>query len=247
MATTQEGSDPEPIVSPAADSLLFIVGPCKTVSAVHERIIDAHSPVLAAAAKESWRGFDSNEVELPDDDEKTFSDYVSWLYTSTLYGFHWSNANAYDRLFKLYVLADKLLDSECKDRTIETILGVIWDQHIGDFGKCLFPSVSEVHFAYNNTTTDSPLRQIIVELHVYEAKSRMTGFLTLRTSCRTWCINSTPSASCPRTGVRNAKTSSPKARLLAGQSAPCNGQSKKERTLLGGIQSMKRSKATQAC
>ncbi|KAK4958104.1 hypothetical protein LTR10_004529 [Elasticomyces elasticus] len=171
IATTTKGEDEPPAKRPKLyfkEYIRVFVGPSNEEFAVHKNVIIDRSSFFktAVAAKKSRSPYSVQPiVYLPEDDPEEFSDYLQVLYTATTDDYE---AHEYERLFDLYILADKFGDMKSMNILMDAIIDA-GDEHN------TIPSLSDVSHAWERTKADSLLRRLLVDYYVHNANG---DFLT---------------------------------------------------------------------
>lgn len=143
------------------------MGKENVVFQVHLRILCEASPVFNAAFRGEFLEASSLSIDLPEDDPEAFERLVQWLYTKS-YDILPSAEEYCDddkmifmRLAKLYVAADKYgivrLKNDVVDRWYKTQADRIQRRNIS----------KAVDYIYENTTSGSKLREIVVAYFVW--------------------------------------------------------------------------------
>lgn len=122
-------------------------------------------------------------MHLPEETSDAFGLFVHWLYKGEVPLIH--TQNYLERLFKLYVFAEKLCLVELANRTMNRI------RRICGCNPKAETKASMVSYAFQNTFTDSPIREWALQDYVRHLdKSKFSGIPTgkdsdgLRLLCR---------------------------------------------------------------
>lgn len=143
---------------------------------VHKDYICSKSPFFVAATSNAWEKGKSRTVNVPEIEPRTFELYVHWIYNSAIdidlveaptndpckneghklagLGCQWRGKIVL--LLRLYVAADFLSDSKLKDEVISRYLTLRGKKELC-FGT------DTLHYVWDNTKSDSPLRRCIVD------------------------------------------------------------------------------------
>ncbi|KAK5675593.1 hypothetical protein LTS10_011693 [Elasticomyces elasticus] len=107
-------------------------------------------------------------IPLSEDDPETFTIYQTWLYTHIVDAHalksSTNSCDVYQRLFKCYILAEKLLDAVFKDCVMDAILNTLQANPLFDANLS--------NLVYENTPEGSPLRRLLCEIYVWCATER---------------------------------------------------------------------------
>ena len=133
---------------------------------VHEASIKSRSSFFEKASSGEWEEAQERRVALKEDDPETFKAYLHWVYTGKIA----SSAPGtglveYRPLMQLYALAERLLDTELRDRLVEAIVAMSRERHPQAKNRN-FPGPSEIKIVYENTPESSPLRRLLVDMYV---------------------------------------------------------------------------------
>lgn len=144
------------------------VGKENVLFQVHLRVLCDASPVFNAAFHGEFSEASSRSMSLPEDDPEAFERLVQWLYTKSYdilpsvgeYG--GDDKMIFMRLAKLYVAADKYGIVRLKNDVVDR-----WYKFRADHTQ--LPHVYQaVDYVYENTTSGSKLREIVVASYVWE-------------------------------------------------------------------------------
>ena len=144
-----------------------LVGPESPIPfSVHENLIRASSDFFDKAMSHDWKESEERSVSLPEEDPKTFQLYLHWLYCKTLPVKSDSIRNTeLVKLAKAYVLGDRLLDLDFKDKVIDAIIDKSRSSSLGLYGYMLDPATA---YIYKNTLEGSKARLLFVDLYLGE-------------------------------------------------------------------------------
>ena len=113
------------------------------------------------AFNSSFREANEQEISLPDDDVQIFKIYQTWLNKGEL-RYNFDDEEWWLRLAKLWIFADKIRSIRLKNKTIDAFFDIINDNE-----EITFADTKTVHFVYENTAWDSPLRRIFVRFYLH--------------------------------------------------------------------------------
>ena len=170
----------EPLPLPAYgfnpdDIVVLLVGSQERKMIVHSPQITAHSEFFAASLKKEWIEGQARDIKLPEEEPEImaydiefvyFSKLPTDIYTTTSPGLE--KEFGYKLLAELYVLAERMLDSKCRNRVLQEIL------RLRDL-KCKTnvkwnPTCVPINIIYQGTTPGSPARRLLVDIHVSDAR-----------------------------------------------------------------------------
>ncbi|KAF2827178.1 hypothetical protein CC86DRAFT_266377, partial [Ophiobolus disseminans] len=89
---------------------------------VHESLLSSRSEFIKSTMHISWHQGQQSSLAFPDDNPDIFSLYVSYLYSGSL---PTRGADEWLKLVRLYVLAEKLRDTQAKNDIIDAMHGFI--------------------------------------------------------------------------------------------------------------------------
>jgi hypothetical protein len=144
----------------------------------HESFLTTHSEFFRRAMNGNWMEAETRIVKLPEDDAEVFAGYLNYIYTNQFTAMEKSNeelislksmefkthvSRQYQRLFCVYILADKLQDVVTKNAAITAIVG-LKDLTNADGGWAI-PSPGTINHVYKETTERSPARRLVASLY----------------------------------------------------------------------------------
>ncbi|KAF2151889.1 hypothetical protein K461DRAFT_158685 [Myriangium duriaei CBS 260.36] len=102
-----------------------LVGRSEVQFSVHTAKICKASPFFRAALKGNWLEAKEQTIRLPEDDAKTFEDFLEWVYSNNIeLEFLESSKQSLDirPLIKLYLLTEKLQVPACNERILDLLV-----------------------------------------------------------------------------------------------------------------------------
>lgn len=132
--------------------VVLVVGEKKTEISVHENVLFEASPVFRTAFTSKYKESTERSISLPDDDADLMDALIQNLYRPET-GF--TEIDSTMEFLRLYVLADKYDVVQVKNRICKWL--------IINSRRRLTPSASEVRYAYGNTTSERPIRRVLVD------------------------------------------------------------------------------------
>lgn len=118
----------------------------------------------------------TREVKLPEEEPELVAYYIEYLYSEKLPTRIYTTespgttkAAGYKLLAQLYVLAERLLDSECRNSIITEILR-LWNLKNSEGTRCWGPTGVPVNIIYEGTTAGSPARDLLLDIHANYAR-----------------------------------------------------------------------------
>jgi len=130
------------------------VGPENTHWVLHERLLCYRSKFFSSIFYKKGSKPESNKTfGLPDEDDAPFRLFVGWLYSSQI-PIPSKESNLTD-LYDLYLMGEKWSISALVKDTLDAIRRFYR-------ATDTYPSLRRVQYIYANTTSDSPMRQLLV-------------------------------------------------------------------------------------
>ncbi|KAF2803317.1 uncharacterized protein BDZ99DRAFT_576220 [Mytilinidion resinicola] len=142
----------------------------KEVFSVHDTPLRSHSKFFANALKGPWKESKERLVKLPEDDPELFSIYMHYIYCGTLAILAENMeadikefCNQFATLAHLYVFAEKIQDTACKNNVIDAMLASVRV-------KNKLPPTRIVCIIYSGTAGPCSARKLLVDLCARWAK-----------------------------------------------------------------------------
>lgn len=131
---------------------------------IHKELICYYSRFFKAALEGSWTEAETGVVKLPLDSPVVFETFQAWLYSQNL---ELDEAQESDVLFlmKLQVFGDKVQVPEFQNAALDALR--LLKLNSKPFQPLFKPS--EIAYACQNMSADSPLRKLLTDLYVWEA------------------------------------------------------------------------------
>jgi len=152
------------------DAVTLVVGPEKTKMTVHGAYLARDLEFFKAALKKEWVEGQTQVIKLPEEDPKTMAHYMSFVYHNKLPFEHMipkerRHFNArWPILIDLYVCGERFIHHAIQNAVIEEMLRLT---HLRcPKGLRWFPTGSIVAAIYEGTPVGSPIRRLIVDMHV---------------------------------------------------------------------------------
>ena len=170
----------EPVPIPAYefnlnDTVVLLVGPEERKMLVHRLHITAHSEFFAAALKKEWTEGQAREIKLPEEDPEIVAYYIESVYFGKLPTDIYTTTSpgadkelGYQLLAQLYVLAERVLNSECRNRIIQEFLRL--RNLMSATGDKWNPTGVPINIICQGTTSNSPARRLLVDIHASVAR-----------------------------------------------------------------------------
>ncbi|USW54847.1 Putative BTB/POZ domain-containing protein [Septoria linicola] len=140
------------------------VGQSATLFYLTETRLRAFSKFFDTALKKEWLEGQQRKVPLPDEDPELFNVYANWIMTGKLFvedesGVPGGQGKVRQKLVDLYILGDKLLDTDFKDRVTDALASV-FVVRCDNTHRML--GTAQRDKAYAHTTSGASLRRMIV-------------------------------------------------------------------------------------
>jgi hypothetical protein len=170
----------EPVPSPAYDlnlndTVILLVGPEEQKMLVHAHQITVHSEFFAAALKKEWVEGQTREIKMREKQPEIMAYYIEHVYFGKLPTDIYTPASpglekeeGYKSLAQIYVLAERLLDSACRNRILQEFMRLrdLKCEHDVKWNPVWYP----INIIYRGTTTGSPARRLLVDIHASAAR-----------------------------------------------------------------------------
>lgn len=131
----------------------------------HEGILSKHSAFFRAALHKEWIEGQTRRVHLPDDEPELMYAYIQWIYSrkfSTDITRDASGEPRFNKLAKLYVLGEKLLDGDFQDNVANAMILPSRAEGIHKVS----PGEDAIDIIYTSASRSSPARQLLVDMWV---------------------------------------------------------------------------------
>ncbi|KAL8665497.1 MAG: hypothetical protein Q9202_002202 [Teloschistes flavicans] len=135
-------------------------GPRQDQYVIHAELLCYYSLFFKKALTGNFEEAKTGLVQLHDDDPEVFDIFQNWLYKQDL-GLDASQCVRFTLLLSLWVFGDKVQVPSFQDAAIEALR----DRTIN---TPRIIRLKDVLYVYENTSHESPLRQFIVDLYVWE-------------------------------------------------------------------------------
>ncbi|KAL8691745.1 MAG: hypothetical protein Q9218_003094 [Villophora microphyllina] len=140
------------------------VGPDATPFYLYAGLVSQDASFFKAALNGSFRESTEQKVSLPDDDVQIFKIYQIWLNLKELRCNFDDGEDWWLHLAKLWIFADKIGSPKFKNEIIDAFFEVYDGVDDKDL---LFADPDVVHFVYDNTTQESPLRKLFIHFSLH--------------------------------------------------------------------------------
>ena len=151
----------------------IFVGPERHKFFVHKSHLESTSAFFRAALQNRWQKGKKREIVLPEDKPDSVHQYLHFLYTGKIAchdldaqsrSVHDDHDPEGDLLIDLYVLGEKYQDSCFKNALMDAIISK--SDTADPQGLNWYFTKATVDDIYNNTTSSSPIRKLVVDQHV---------------------------------------------------------------------------------
>lgn len=147
-----------------------IVGSKEELFYIHASVLESSSEFFKSALKREWAKEDDDSIDLRDQDLEIFKIYVNWLYTGQISVESdpaetvKPTASKYTQLAHSYALGEHLCDPEFQYSVIHSIIG--YSRIKNTHNNSSFPGPIAINVIYNNTSSNSPARRLVVDFYV---------------------------------------------------------------------------------
>jgi hypothetical protein len=166
-----ETAEPAPALSfDKSEILTLLVGPKRWELVVHEKCLTRNSDFFKAAVKKEWTEGQTRTIKLPE--ELCFDTFVRYLNFTYREKLHTEEAKTvsgkhFESLAKIYVLGERMLDRPVQHAVVREMIRLTTIRN--KEGRTKFSAALVLNIAYEGTSTGSPLRRLLVDMHVLEA------------------------------------------------------------------------------
>ena len=141
------------------DTIIYVkVGPAQERFGIHKSLLSHHSSYFKAALEGGFEEPETQVINLRDEDPKVFWAFNEWLYSGTVAHQRYATNEKWSALLNLYVFAEKRIVPKFQNALIDAMIN-LWGE-IGSYPK------TEIHLAWVNTATSSPLHKFLIHLYV---------------------------------------------------------------------------------
>ncbi|KAI4719439.1 hypothetical protein E4T48_04306 [Aureobasidium sp. EXF-10727] len=152
------------------ETVILVVGAAKEHYSLHKELLCFYSDFLRAAFNGSFKEATERKIELPDVEIEVFESFQVWLYTQKMPKNEIRPAQVYPEwplLTKLWIFGDKYQIPLLQNNVADAML----DKVDKDKEAPLFA----LNLAYENTTSNAPLRKILVDVMAYRGDMSAKG------------------------------------------------------------------------
>ncbi|KAL2355931.1 hypothetical protein BJ546DRAFT_654877 [Cryomyces antarcticus] len=131
------------------------VGSENTQYVLHEKLLCHRSKFFAKNLHDDAKSeSETKKLELPDDEDESFEQFVGWLYSGQLRAPE--EEHDLGMLFELYLMGEKWQVPKFVEETLESVR-LFYQRHDA------YPGLRRVQYVYANTDGDSPMRKLLVQ------------------------------------------------------------------------------------
>ncbi|TKA55838.1 hypothetical protein B0A49_12998 [Cryomyces minteri] len=131
------------------------VGSENTQYVLHEKLLCHRSKFFAKNLHDDAKSeSEMKKLELPDDEDEAFEQFVGWLYSGQLRAPE--EEHDLGTLFELYLMGEKWQVPKLVEETLESVR-LFYQRHDA------YPGLRRVQYVYANTDGDSPMRKLLVQ------------------------------------------------------------------------------------
>ncbi|PQE12679.1 btb poz domain containing protein [Rutstroemia sp. NJR-2017a BBW] len=146
----------KPLADLGSETVTLIVGKKRKEFTVHKQLLCDSCGYFRGAFHSSFKEGHEGKMNLVEESEGAVAVFVEWLYRSRIRPA--TNETYLQDLFKLYVMAEKIILDELADRVMDAILLCFLDDTVYDYLTTEMAS-----YMWENTKKDSPMRKFIME------------------------------------------------------------------------------------
>lgn len=140
------------------DTIIYVnVGPTQERFGIHKSLLCHHSSYFKAALEGGFEESETQVINLKDEDPKVFWGFNEWLYSGTVAHQRYATNEKWSALLDLYVFAEKRIVPKLQNALIDAMINLCGE--IESYPK------TEIHLAWVNTATSSPLHELLGELY----------------------------------------------------------------------------------
>ncbi|KAI6853114.1 hypothetical protein KC323_g9428 [Hortaea werneckii] len=137
---------------------------------VHQDLLSSNSPYFAAAVKEEWEEGQERRISLLDDSAAAVDLYIQWIYNKRIFCRQpleeiEKGQEELGVLIDGFIFGEKIQDGDFKDAIIDALIASV--STIGKEDRYWYPSGEMVDRAYKGTPPGSPLRRLLIDMHVH--------------------------------------------------------------------------------
>lgn len=163
-------SPPTPAKYTRGDLVTLLIGPDEQELVVCGSSLAKTSELFRIALKKEWKEGQIRIVKLPEEDITLITRYLDFVFGQSLpsegvqTGNDLEDSTAYNEICELYTLGERMLDTSIRNAVVKEALRLV--DLSGDDGHVFLPSYNCIKLVYNETSTGSAARRLIVDLHV---------------------------------------------------------------------------------
>jgi len=152
------------------DAVTLIVGPEEKKMFVHGTYLTRDSDFFKAALKKEWIEGEIRAIKLPEEDSETMAHYMTFVYSNKLPfdGIEPKKKEDFSPrwpiLIDLYEYGERFLCRSIQNAVIKEM--ILLTRTKDGKGERWYPTSSNVDRAYRGTPAGSPIRRLLVDMHV---------------------------------------------------------------------------------
>jgi len=135
---------------------------------VHETLLRRQSKFFQSALSGDWLESKTRTIELPEQTPAAFDLYFGWLYNRKIHSKKQDNYEGHEaellQVAEAYCLAEMIGDGDFADAVMDTLLVCA-----AEYNTCPFKHANNL---YEKLSQGSPLRRLVLEMWVYERRSK---------------------------------------------------------------------------
>lgn len=166
----ESSSSPTPAKYTRGDLVTPLVGPDEQELVVCGTPLAETSEFFRTALKKEWKEGQKRMIRLPEEDITLITRYFDFVFGQSLpskdaqTADHLEKSTAYDGIFQLYALGERMLDASIRNTVVKESLRLV--SLVGDASHGFLPSRNCIKLVYKETSARSAARRLLVDLHV---------------------------------------------------------------------------------
>lgn len=139
---------------------------------VHESLLCKDSPFFTSASKKEWREGQERRIALPDDYSLVIDLYLQWVYSGKIFSRKSPSEEQgevekvmeFSLLIGSFLFGEKVQNGDFKDAVIDALIHSV--SKPDNKGNRRYPTEGTVDRAYQGTPEGSPLRRLLLDMHI---------------------------------------------------------------------------------
>jgi len=168
---SEKTSPPTPAKYTRGDLVTLLIGPDEQELVVCGQLLTKTSEFFEAALKKEWKEGQTRMVRLPEEDAETTIHYLDFVCGQglptralKLYGDFAESEDEYLMLAQLYAFGERVLHKAVRNAVMAEVLRI--SSLRNEKGGMFLPGDDAILAIYQATPANSPVRRLLVDLHV---------------------------------------------------------------------------------